>query len=236
MTSLTNFWHTLADLLLPRHCAVCDAELHSTEQGLCNVCLCRLKQVRWDNVSDNPLLRKLWNRHDVEAAGSSFYYNPSSEFHNLFILIKYRHRPRVGLHLARHAFPRLYASGLAQKTECIIPVPLSRQRQWKRGYNQAEWIARGISKATGIPVCTNILRRIHDNPTQTHNSARQRMENTRGIFAISSKKPDLNGKTVLLVDDICTTGATLSDCVRALRQGFPMVNIHIYTLGWAGEE
>lgn len=231
-----NFWHTLADLLLPRHCTVCDAELHSTEHTLCNVCLCKLRQVRWDDISDNPLLRKLWNQHDVEAAGSSFYYNPSSDFHNLFILIKYRHRPHVGQYLAHYAFPDLYASGLGQKAEYIIPVPLSRQRQWKRGYNQAEWIARGISQATDIPVCTSILKRIRNNPTQTHISARQRMENTREIFAISSKSPDLNGKTVLLVDDICTTGSTLSDCVRALRQKFPAVKIHIYTLGWAGEE
>lgn len=229
-----SFWHTLADLLLPRHCAVCDAELCASEHVLCNVCLCGLQQVPWTDMADNPLLRSLWNRHDVEAAGSSFFYNPATDIHHLFILLKYRQRPHVGLHLARHAFSRLSALGLARGAEYIVPVPLSRQRRWRRGYNQAEWIARGISQATGIPVCTEVLERIRNNPTQTHRTARQRMENTRGIFAVAPESPDLNGKTLLLVDDICTTGATLSDCVRALRQGFPTARIHIYTLGWAG--
>lgn len=229
-----SFWPTLVDLLLPRHCAVCDAELCVTEHALCNVCLYRLQQVVWDDINDNLMLRGLWNRHDVEAAGSSFYYNTSTDFHNLFIFLKYRHRPSVGLHLAQFAFPCLYDLGLGSGADCIVPVPLSIQRQWRRGYNQAEWIARGISKVTGIPVCTAVLKRVRNNPTQTSRTALQRMENTHGIFAVRTKSPDLNGKTILLVDDIFTTGATLGDCVRALRQSFPSVRIHIYTLGWAG--
>ncbi len=202
---------------------------------MCNVCLSRMKQVQWTDVEDNPLLRSLWNRHDVEASGSSFYYNPSSEYHNLFILLKYRHRPSVGLYLARLAFPLWYGRGLAREASYIVPVPLSRSREWKRGYNQAEWIARGISRATGIPVNTSVLKRVRNNPTQTHRTADQRMENVRGIFAVRRKCPDLNGKTVLLVDDIFTTGATIGDCVRALREAYPAVRIHIFTLGWAGE-
>lgn len=228
------FWPTLVDLFLPRHCAVCGAELYTTEQVLCNDCLARLPQVTWPDLSDTPLLRVLWNRHDVDMAGSSLFYNTSTDFHRLFILLKYGHRPSIGLHLGRCAFPRLHAQGLGQGASFLIPVPLSRRRQWQRGYNQAEWIARGISMATGIPVCTTVLERLRDNPTQTHHTALQRLENTRGIFAVRPDSPDLDGLTVLLVDDIFTTGATLGDCIRALRLRFPAVCIHIYTLGWAG--
>ncbi len=203
---------------------------------MCNVCLCRMQQVQWTDAGDNPLLRRLWNHHDVEAAGSSLYYNLSSDFHNLFILLKYRHRPRVGLYLAQLSFPGWYARGLGVGACCIVPVPLSRTRQWHRGYNQAEWIARGISKITGIPVATSVLKRTRSNSTQTHRSAKERQKNVQGIFAVSPKSPELNGKTVLLVDDIFTTGATLGDCVRALRETYPTVRIHIFTLGWAGEQ
>lgn len=63
-----SFWHTLTDLFLPRYCAVCDVELYATEHVLCNVCLSRMPQVSWRDVEDNPLLRCLWNRYDVEAA------------------------------------------------------------------------------------------------------------------------------------------------------------------------
>ncbi len=230
-----SFWHTLGDLLLPRHCAVCDAELGRDESTLCNVCLCHLSQVTWTNIEDNAMLRCLWNRHDVEAAGSAFFYNTSSPYHTLFVLLKYGHRPDVGRHLAQCAFPRWHACGLGSGAAYIVPVPLACSRQWRRGYNQSQWIAQGISRATGIPIEENVLVRQRNNPTQTHRTAQERQDNVAGIFEVSAKSPDLNGKTILLVDDIFTTGATLGDCVRALREAFPRVRIHLFTLGWAGE-
>lgn len=225
----------MVDLLLPRHCVVCDAELGSAEDGLCNVCLRNIVPVQWESVTDNPLLRALWDRHDVEAAGSSFYYNASSDFHKVFIAIKYRGCPQVGQRLAALSFPIWHARGLAQGADYVIPVPLSPRRQWRRGYNQSEWVARGVSSSVGIPLCNNVLVRIRNNETQTHKSASQRRANTTGIFAVRKGAPDLNGRTILLVDDIMTTGSTVSDCIRALREAFPDVRVHIYTLGTASE-
>jgi ComF family protein len=230
-----SFWRTLADLLLPRHCVVCGAELDSTEQDLCNVCLCRIVHVTWTSAVDNPLLRTLWDRHEVDAAGCSFYYNSSSDFHNIFIAIKYKGCPKLGERLARLSFPLWHTLGLGQGADYIIPVPLSMRRRLKRGYNQAEWIARGVAASTGIPLCTDVLVRRKSNETQTHKTAGQRQENTRNIFEARKDRTNLNGRTVLLVDDIMTTGATISDSIRALREVFPTVRVQIYTLGWAGE-
>jgi ComF family protein len=181
------------------------------------------------------LLRVLWDRHDVEAAGSSFYYNASSDFHNVFIAIKYQGCPKLGERLARLSFPLWHARGLSSEADYVIPIPLSVERRLKRGYNQAEWIARGVATSAGIPLCTDVLVRRKSNETQTHKSASQRQENTRGIFVAMAGRTDLNGRTVLLVDDIMTTGATISDGIRALRETFPEVKVQIYTLGWAGE-
>ena len=214
---------------------VCGTELDSAEQDLCNVCLCRISPVTWTSATDNPLLRVLWDRHDVEAAGSSFYYNASSDFHNVFIAIKYQGCPKLGERLARLSFPLWHARGLGSEADYVIPIPLSVERRLKRGYNQAEWIARGVATSAGIPLCTDVLVRRKSNETQTHKSANQRQENTRGIFVAMAGRTDLNGRTVLLVDDIMTTGATISDGIRALRETFPEVKVQIYTLGWAGE-
>jgi ComF family protein len=181
------------------------------------------------------LLRVLWDRHDVEAAGSSFYYNASLDFHNVFIAIKYQGCPKLGERLARLSFPLWHARGLGSEADYVIPIPLSVERRLKRGYNQAEWIARGVATSAGIPLCTDVLVRRKSNETQTHKSASQRQENTRGIFVAMAGRTDLNGRTVLLVDDIMTTGATISDGIRALRETFPEVKVQIYTLGWAGE-
>ena len=214
---------------------VCGTELDSAEQDLCNVCLCRISPVTWTSATDNPLLRVLWDRHDVEAAGSSFYYNASSDFHNVFIAIKYQGCPKLGERLARLSFPLWHARGLGSEADYVIPIPLSVERRLKRGYNQAEWIARGVATSAGIPLCTDVLVRRKSNETQTHKSASQRQENARGIFVAMAGRTDLNGRTVLLVDDIMTTGATISDGIRALRETFPEVKVQIYTLGWAGE-
>lgn len=214
---------------------VCGTELDSAEQDLCNVCLCRISPVTWTSATDNPLLRVLWDRHDVEAAGSSFYYNASSDFHNVFIAIKYQGCPKLGERLARLSFPLWHARGLGSEADYVIPIPLSVERRLKRGYNQAEWIARGVATSAGIPLCTDVLVRRKSNETQTHKSASQRQENTRGIFVAMAGRTDLNGRTVLLVDDIMTTGATISDGIRALRETFSEVKVQIYTLGWAGE-
>lgn len=230
-----SFWRTLLDLLLPRHCVVCNSELGSGENSLCNVCLYNMAPIPWTSATDNPLLRILWDKYDVEAAGSSFFYSASSDFHRVFIAMKYRGCPQTGQRLASYSFPDWYARGLAQGVDYIIPVPLSGRRKMRRGYNQSEWIARGVSQSTGIPVDTNVLIRKRNNETQTHKTAKQRQDNTKGIFDVRRETPDLNGKAVLLVDDVVTTGATLCDCMRALRDAFPTVRIHIYTLGWAGE-
>lgn len=229
-----SFWLTLADLLLPRHCVVCGEELSSTEHDICNVCLCKLSPVSWSSATDNPFLRSLWDKYDVEAAGSSLCYNSESHFHNIFISIKYRGNPQLGERLAGLMFPYWQERGLTQGVDYIIPVPLARRRKWQRGYNQSEWIARGVSLVTGIPLCTDVLRRRKYNKTQTRMTASQRWDNVNNIFDVTGKM-DLNGKTILLVDDIVTTGATLSDCMRALYHVFPMLHIRVYSLGWSGE-
>lgn len=231
-----SFWRIFLDLLLPRHCVVCNEELNSSETDICNVCLCNVKHIRWESAMDNPFLRRIWDKHDVEAAGSTLYYNSSADYHNIFIAIKYQHRPKVGYRLAQLSFPYWQNLGLAKDTVCIIPVPLSRARMLKRGYNQAEWISKGIAKQTSIPVNNNILVRDKHIRTQTHKNATERWENTQNIFSVKKNAPDLNDKTILLVDDIATTGATLCDCIRALRERFPTIRVHVYTLGFTQNE
>lgn len=215
---------------------VCDEELNSSETDICNVCLCNVKHIRWESAMDNPFLRRIWDKHDVEAAGSTLYYNSSADYHNIFIAIKYQHRPKVGYRLAQLSFPYWQNLGLAKDAVCIIPVPLSRARMLKRGYNQAEWISKGIAKQTSIPVNNNILVRDKHIRTQTHKNATERWENTQNIFSVKKNAPDLNDKTILLVDDIATTGATLCDCIRALRERFPTIRVHVYTLGFTQNE
>ena len=115
--------------------------------------------------------------------------------------------------LVRQALPVLRM----EHWDLVIPVPLHRLRKSERGFNQAERLARALSKATEIPLDTRYLRRVQETRTQTRLSRKERAENVRHAFAVR-KGHDLKGRRVVLVDDVRTTGATTNECARVLQE------------------
>ena len=106
-----------------------------------------------------------------------------------------------------------------QKPDIISWVPLSRKRLRQRGYDQAGLIARELSALTGIP-CRRVLNKISHNPPQSGTAGHeQREKNVKGVYALSRKSAALSDKKILLIDDIITTGSTLSECCRVMLQG-----------------
>ncbi len=101
--------------------------------------------------------------------------------------------------------------------EFIVPVPLHPNRLRERGYNQAALLARQLGERGGLPILDEALRRVRETAPQTDLNAQERKENVRGAFRCGDY--DLKGKQVLLIDDVCTTGATLEACSLALYQG-----------------
>jgi ComF family protein len=100
----------------------------------------------------------------------------------------------------------------------VVPVPLHPRRQRERGFNQASLLARRVGRAWRVPVRDDALVRAVATPSQTELDAPARRANVRGAFRV--RRPDaVAGHHVLLVDDILTTGATLSECARCLREG-----------------
>lgn len=119
----------------------------------------------------------------------------------------------LGALWAAHAESRLrdlHADG-------IVPVPLHWRRYWRRGYNQSESLARALAARLHVPCRPRWLRRIRNTPQQTAQSSAARAENVRGAFQ-GRPRPELRGQTILLVDDVLTTGSTASEAARALRR------------------
>jgi ComF family protein len=100
--------------------------------------------------------------------------------------------------------------------DILIPVPLYRWRRWRRGFNQAEALAKELSHLSGTPWSNKVLRRTRPTRPQVGLSQRERRLNLAGAFAVSSPRL-VSGRRVLLVDDVMTTGATLDACARALK-------------------
>jgi ComF family protein len=118
----------------------------------------------------------------------------------------------LGLLWAEHAAPRLKATGAT----AVVPVPLHWRRRWSRGYNQSESLARMLAQRLGLPCPRRWLGRIRHTPQQTRQTPSARAENVRGAFAVPRGRA-LHGKTILVVDDVMTTGSTASEAARALR-------------------
>jgi ComF family protein len=115
---------------------------------------------------------------------------------------------------AKEASPRF----AALHCDSVVPVPLHWRRRWYRGYNQSAALCRGLATCLGLPYHTSWLRRVRHTPQQTAQTPAARKTNVRGAFRARQGAP-LAGRTILLVDDVMTTGATANEAARALRAG-----------------
>jgi ComF family protein len=130
--------------------------------------------------------------------------------------LKYRGRRRIAGRLAKLLLERAEVEELL-RGGVLVPVPLHPHRRAERGYNQAELLARAIATRSTAPLATGLLTRRRDTPRQTGLPAAQRRRNVSGAFVVT--RPErVRGRVLVLVDDVCTTGATLRACAEALRQ------------------
>ena len=201
----------LLDLLLPRICPVCGRVLLKGEKQLCLKCLSEIPFTYFWTWSGNPAENRFLGKVDIVRAASLFYYRDGSCYKNIIHLFKYKGRRKLGKFMGEMLGEKLLSNGIYEDIDVIIPVPLHPLKRWKRGYNQAEIIALAIGNVIRKPVdCSTLVRRRYT-VSQTRKSASQREKNVAGAFRIKSHSL-LKGRHILLVDDVLTTGATLSSC------------------------
>ena len=259
----TGFWtelgyalRALADLLMPRRCLVCGEPLETLPAGadrrslaahLCPACAEDLPETFFWSWADNPAEEQLWHRVGIIHAASLYFYRQGSEYTRLVQAVKYEGNLRLGRVLGRELGLRMAAAGrfsapivdaLGESIpgiQAIVPVPLHPLRRWKRGYNQAEVIARGLAEGLAggdsdragerpLPIVTNLLRRARYTRTQTRLSADEKQRNVAGAFVLrpsaAARLQAAGIRHLLIVDDVITTGATLSEAIKPLLPHF----------------
>ena len=220
----------LLDIISPRCCLMCGERLALDERNICASCHLHLPQtLQCETPNDNDVAKLFWGLAAVGRAASWLRFYPHSNFSRLIYLMKYKGRSDIAFQLGVLMAEDFNAAGFFEGIDIIVPVPLSRKRKRQRGYNQSERIAEGIGSVTNIGVCTDVLRRKHFLGSQTSKSRSGRQENVRDMFEL--KRGDrLKGKHVLLVDDIVTTGATLTACANQLEK-IEGVRVSVATIG-----
>lgn len=208
-------------MVWPRRCGVCGGFLDTEERYVCAECLKDMPLTYFWSWRGNPAEQILWARTYLEGVVSLFYYSRDNDYKELLHAVKYSGNLAMGRWLGRILGEKMREAAYPLP-DVIVPVPLHWRRQWKRGYNQAEVIARGISEGLSgdIPVLTDILRRVRYSTSQIRMSVGSKWENVSGAFVLRDIKTAaerLSGRHVLLVDDVLTTGATAEACWDALR-------------------
>jgi ComF family protein len=144
-----------------------------------------------------------------------YRFSKSGRVQHLLHELKYNDHPEIGIVLGRVYGDKLMTFGYAQDFEVIIPVPLHPSRLRKRGYNQSAKFAEGLSEKLAIPFSDQIMSRKLKTETQTRKSKLHRWENMDEVFKVDNPS-EIEGKSILLVDDVITTGSTLEACALVL--------------------
>lgn len=228
-----SIWNDLWELFFPRCCVLCGARLSQGEEHVCLRCLAGLPKTRLHLRAENDMEKAFWGKFPIVRAGAYLYYTKGGSVRQLLYELKYYGNSRIGHFLGRCMATDLQRSNFFQGIDYIIPVPLHKKKQKKRGYNQSEVLAEGISSVTGVPVFRGLLVRSQQTESQTRKSSYERWVNVKDVFECVSLK-ELEGKHILLVDDVMTTGATVVACADAL-SGVACLRISVLTLALAGQ-
>lgn len=228
---MNNWLHSFITLFLPRCCIVCEQPLSHAEEYVCIACNIDLPRTNFHLHKDNPIEKLFWGKIPIERATAFYLYQKGSGYRRIIHFLKYKGYKQVGEVMGRYMAAEISDSSFFEGIDQIVPVPLHHKRLKKRGYNQSEWLARGLSRNTDIPVNTQAVIRSKNTHTQTDKSLFGRWENMKDAFHVQHPE-QFEGKHILLVDDVLTTGSTLLACASAF-SGIEGIRISIAVLGWS---
>ena len=212
--NLISVWFDFVDLIFPRCCAACDKGLIGNEEIICTSCRIALPRVQEDSVSAEMIGQKFINIHEVTKTHAYLLFTKKGKVQKLLHALKYKGQAELGVEMGFMFGQEMKAAAMLPDAALIISVPLHAKKKKLRGYNQSDLLAEGFSNATGIPWSSTVLERIKHTATQTGKSKIERRENVKGVFAV---RESINYKSVIIIDDVLTTGATLEECVQTLK-------------------
>ena len=218
-------------LFYPRLCAGCQTALVRGEEVICLGCLADLPKTGFEKVPVNPVAQLFWGRADIQLATAFCSFDKGGIMQHLMHQLKYKGSREIGNKLGRLLGTDLIRCTSYRDIDLLVPVPLHPKREHKRGYNQSVEIGKGMSEAMEKPLMLGNLIRNHYSTTQTNKGRFERWENVKELFSV--REPELlEGKHLLLIDDVVTTGSTLEACAQVLLK-VPGTKVSIATIAYA---
>lgn len=205
---LLGVWRDVVSLVAPPTCPACGKELVAEGGAVCPLCEMTAPLTNLWREQHNAMCERFWGLMPVERASAFLWYVEGSAWREMIHRFKYSGEWLVAYNMGRWYGAELRESGLYADVDVVVPVPLHIGRRFWRGYNQSEYIARGIARELGVEVDTRSVSRYRYNRSQTTHRRDERWDNVEGIFRVR-RRESLRGRHILLVDDVFTTGATI---------------------------
>lgn len=195
-------------LFFPNYCISCHGGLLKEEKYICTYCRSALPKTDLHKGADDPLIQRLRGMVSIDHFFAYLKFSKKGKVQKIINKLKYEDCPEIGIMMGEWYGAVLQEAGFSQAFDLILPVPLHKSKFIKRGYNQSDYFAEGLSKSLGIGWNAKTLHRKVKNQSQTRKGRIERFENVSGIFEVSDFE-SVKDKRILLVDDVITTGATL---------------------------
>jgi len=208
------FANNLFDFILPRFCCSCKTKLSVNQNTMCVDCLSKIQRSNSSRLQ-REFERKFFNNKIISEFYSPFVFEKDKELQHAIHALKYDKKFPVGIFLGKVLAAEIKSSKTNWKFDLIIPIPLHQLKKAERGYNQAYYIAKGVGKIFKVKVSDRSVKRIKYTESQTTMNLNEREENISGAFKVKWNT-QVRGKNILLLDDVITTGATISECGKIL--------------------
>ena len=212
-----NSIRDLYNLFFPEICSICDAILVSNEELLCVECRLELPIAELTDIENNELEQVFYARIAIDFGTSLFYYNRKGVIQKLIHQLKYKGNENLGVLFGKWLGEEMQSSVRVPAFDCVIPVPIARRKLKKRGYNQVTKFAQEIAKVLEADFVDNQLLSESKHETQSKKRRVDRWKNVQDKFYLADTHY-FDGKNVLLVDDVITTGATIEACCKELQK------------------
>ncbi len=210
---LKRYLNSFLDLLYPPLCVVCNKALINQEEHLCINCIVKMPVLL--PIEQEKVSQLFWGIVEVEQATSTIHYTRGSPYTNIIKELKYNKNQKIAQFIGLTMAKALQEQEYLKTIDVLVPVPLHKTKLKERGFNQAELIAKALSLYTGIPVCSKALIKNKVSDSQTNKKRYQRWLNSSTEYSLNPSI-DLSQKHLLLIDDVLTTGATLTACIKEL--------------------
>lgn len=231
----------IIELLCPRYCPICGKRLLSEEEILCLACNLHLPRTdTWQNPEDSEMAKLFWHSIPIMKCCSLFHYHGHTPASSLIYQLKYNQHSEIGPAMGRLLAHEAQKIDFFADIDGIVPIPLATKRIRERGYNQSEAIAQGLHDVTQIDILKHLITRKSFNESQTDKNRWERNNNVKNVFALTPdyapngcKAATLVDKHLLIVDDVCTTGATIISCCKELLKATDTLKFSVLTIGYA---